>query len=361
MSWDSVLFFLLTLCVASIGAFLVSRIKKLPAAEMIGAILAVAVFNVSTGHAIFPLQLKILTQSAAGAIVGVKIDKAGLLDLKRILVGSLVFIFFIILLSSGMGFFLSEVSDMSLITALFCCAPGGTMEMTLAASDIGGDPSKVVTFQIFRLLFVIGFFPSLFTAIKRLLKRIKRIQPHLSVSVDEKMELSFQGEIQPDRKAMLLTSVLVLAAGYVGYYTRIPAGAIIFSLIASMLLNFKTGKAQLPKMALPIARTFSGALVGCTVTYSDILSLRDCAWLILLMIVGYLFMTLICGTLFSLTCKVDLMTALCSLCPGGATDIALMTGDIGADQAKVAVIQVLRLILTIVCFPLISMLISKFF
>ena len=71
------------------------------------------------------------------------------------------------------------------------------------------------------------------------------------------------------------------------------------------------------------------------------------------------FLCAIAGTIFTLVgpdqlsklTKLDLTTSLFASAPGGVSDMAIIASELGADPAKVAALQTLRLIVVIVLFP----------
>ena len=65
MNGNEIIFLILTLTIGILGGYLADK-KKIPAAFMIGALFAVAIFNIFTDRAFLPTSFKFITQVATG-------------------------------------------------------------------------------------------------------------------------------------------------------------------------------------------------------------------------------------------------------------------------------------------------------
>lgn len=136
--------------------------KKVPAAFVIGPLLTTSIVNI-LGISLPSIHdfFLILAQLTIGIGLGLMITFE---DLK--LGGKYCGYYFLtsillIIASFGFGYLFSLVTDLDIATAILSLAPGGLVEMVLTASVIDANPAIVSSLQFIRLLFIIGFVPSI--------------------------------------------------------------------------------------------------------------------------------------------------------------------------------------------------------
>lgn len=159
-----------TMLVAVAGGLLGYRLK-LPAGALIGSMLAVAAYNLISERAHVPHGVRVGIQIMAGAIIGMRVNREALLTLKTLLLPALVIVLSVLVINFAVGFLLYRLTRLDLATCLFGSAPGGVVEMTLAAEALGADPAKVAVMQLLRLFSVLSFMPFLLRAAVLLLNR----------------------------------------------------------------------------------------------------------------------------------------------------------------------------------------------
>lgn len=337
-----------TLLSAIVGACSAAKLKW-PAAPMIGALVSVSVFNIFTGFASIPVEVKVLTQIIAGIFIGSRITKKDLMQLRK-MVGPVVFALGTLIgfcLLMGYGIYLG--SDVNLPTGLLSTAPGGLVDITLISEDLGAAPATVSVFQITRLFSVLALFPLL-------LKSVILNQPD-DFSQNEVIAPSSQSK--ENKVNLLLTLAVAMLSGFIGKMTQIPAGTLIFSMIGCSTLNILFNRTYMPKIIRSGAQTCAGALIGSSVTLSAILELKTCLLPALLMIGGYFILNIGLAFLLKRFANIDFVTAFFACAPGGATDMTLMSGDFGANVAWVSVFQIIRSVSIIVIYPFIVMLFTS--
>ena len=132
MNGNEIIFLILTLVIGILGGYLANK-KKVPAAFMIGALFAVAIFNVFTDRA-------------------------------------LVMVVLMIAFSFVLSFIMSHFLGIDYMTSFFATAPGGIMDISLIAYDFKANTSQVALLQLIRLISVISFVPFLQ---KNVMKEVK--------------------------------------------------------------------------------------------------------------------------------------------------------------------------------------------
>lgn len=339
---------------AAVAGGLLLKLFKVPAGAMIGAMAAVALLSIFTGEAFFPSEIKMVVQMIAGAFIGVGIQKKDVLALKRSIVPAVILVAAIILLTLTMGFLLCLFTGYDLATALFCCAPGGVVDMALISYDMGADSSVVSVFQLIRLISVISLFPHLVTRVVRLFGK-RRGREREDGTAAEQNAAPAEDPAPSGKcrgwKEILITIAVGGASGTVGYLLGLPAGTLVFSMAGVAAQNILFGNAYLPRPVKTGAQICSGALIGEGITLAAVIGLKDAVVPALLFLLGhFLISASLSFGLYRFT-NLNLPTAFFSCAPGGLSEFSLIAGDFGADMSKVTTFQLLRVVCVIGFYP----------
>ena len=100
--WSGILFFIITLSVAALGSFVAQKIK-MPAGAMMGAMISVAFFNFIFGKGFFPEELRTVVQVFSGAMIGCKVAKKDVVELKYIVIPTVILLIFMIAMNIALG------------------------------------------------------------------------------------------------------------------------------------------------------------------------------------------------------------------------------------------------------------------
>lgn len=354
---------LVTLLVGLTGGTLFLKLK-FPAGAMVGAMVLVAIFSVVTGKAEMPLNVRVVTQMVAGAFIGASVQYKDLLALKKILLPAFLMMFMMISLDVFMGYLMYRATDLDLTTALMASAPGGIMDISLIAADIGADSSKVALLQLMRLMTVMAFFPMMIKKISLKLNpvagEVKSDEP-LVVTEEELARIKNQWYLSRHfRENLLLTLGIATVAGFLGFYLGVPAGALTFAMIATALLNILTGRGYMPVTLRLVTQMLAGTLIGVRMTYQDLIALKEILIPALLLISGIIIINLTVGYLLDRITRIGLITALISSVPGGVSDMALIAGELGGDQSKVAILQLFRYVFVVAFYPVLIRFLMSF-
>ncbi|SMC78999.1 AbrB family transcriptional regulator [Sporomusa malonica] len=102
-----------------------------------------------------PNSVIALAQIFVGIRMGIDVDFGSLSNWKTIALSSLLSVSAVIGILFGIAFIFSQLYSMSLVTAFISMSPGGMSEMGLTAITANADLPTVVSYQLFRLLFVL--------------------------------------------------------------------------------------------------------------------------------------------------------------------------------------------------------------
>lgn len=351
MNGNEIIFLILTLAIGLLGGYLANK-KKVPAAFMIGALFAVAIFNIFTDRAFLPTYFKFVTQVATGTFIGSKFRTEDVKMLRKVIIPGMVMVVLMIAFSFILSFIMSHFLGIDYMTSFFATAPGGIMDISLIAYDFKANTSQVALLQLIRLISVISFVP-FFT--KKCYERSKNKKASFEKKIENEInEIDEEEKIfNKSEKSLTITIVIGIIGGIIGYFSHLPAGTMSFAMAFVAFFNVKTQKAHMPLPLRKLIQTFGGALIGARVTLADIVALKTLVLPIILIIVGFCLMNVLVGFFLYKTTKFSLSTALLSASPGGMSDISLMAEDLGANGPQVASMQFLRAIFIVGVYPLI--------
>ncbi|GLC29889.1 AbrB family transcriptional regulator [Clostridium omnivorum] len=353
----------ITSIIGLIGGLIALRFK-VPAGAMVGSMLIVAIFNVITGKAYMPQDVKVITQMAAGAFIGAGIRYKDVMDLRKMIKPAILMVASMITLDTFMGYIMYNITGIDLVTSLFACAPGGIVDMSIISGDLGADSSKVALLQLVRLMSVMTLFPVMMKFISSHISDSKGINDSLEKNDEmENKELCSDmsksekkivqvGNGKKDR-AINLTLTLGIAAvfGLAGYKLGVPAGAMTFAMVAVAALNVIFERGYMPLNLRRLTQVFAGVLIGERMTYGDIIALKSVILPAFILLIGIIAVNLLIGFFISRASGLDLITSLLASTPGGVSDMAIIAKDLGGDAPKVAILQLARYVCVIAIFP----------
>ena len=152
-----------------------------------------------------------------------------------------------------------------------------------------------------------------------------------------------------------MNALLTLAAGIMGWRIaarlKLPAPAMLGSMIAVGLTNILFDYAALPLAVKVFAQAISGAFIGLQINRSDLGRLKSLIVPFLILAVLLTANTFVVGIVIRQLCGWDWMTALLACVAGGVTDISLIAMEMGADVGTVAMMQTSRLVGVLLFFP----------
>ena len=250
-----------------------------------------------------------------------------------------------------LGFLIYLCSPLDLLTALMCAVPGGMSDTPIIAADLGADAPKVALLQFVRMSAGIGLFPSL-------IARITRNEP-----ADPPPEASAAAKSGGRGTAgrFALTLAVSLLCGAAGKKLGIPAGTLIFAMAGVIVLKLGWDRAFLPLWAKRLAQVLSGAYIGSGITAADLPELRYLLLPALLLLAGYLCNSLLTGHLLHRRFGFSLKVAMLAATPAGASDMALISADLGVNSKELVELQLIRMVVVVSVFPQIISLVAALF
>ena len=340
---EYMLYFVLTVIIGLIGAYLAAKIK-LPGGVMVGAMITVAAFNIITGKGTFPEIFKTFLQVASGIIIGTRVSKKDLKELKLIVFPTIILLIFMMLMNITLGFLVNKVGGLDIATSLFATSPGGLSDMALLSEDMGANSAYVTLLQLVRLLTIYFCLPAI---IQKIYAKELSEKKTVARSTEEREEISDKEQI----KRLIMTILVGSAGGALFYYLGVTSGAMIGSMIAVAAFNIFTGKGYCPKVMSRITSVGSGCFLGLKIDMESVLGLTSLLLPTGIIVTGVLAFAFTTAFVINRLTKLDFSVALMASTPGGMQEISLLSEELGTDTPKIAVMQTCRLMFVVSFFP----------
>lgn len=346
----SVLHFAVTLICCFAGGMLFKKLK-VPGYMLLGAVITAAALNIAFDAAYMPLTAKLAAQVIAGAFIGSTIERSDLMRIKNVAKEAVILICGYLLMNITMGLLIYLVSPLDLMTALFCTVPGGMNDTPLIAAEMGADASKVVVLQFARMMMGIGVFPGMIAFICRNEERQEII---------EEAPVRVVAEQVKTLPIFFITMGTAAVFGIIGYILGIPAGALVFSIIGMMILKLLWNKYYLPPWIKRLAQLLSGAYIGSSIQMQSVIELRYLVLPVVIVIVGYALYCFLGGRILQRFCGMSRKEGMLACTPAGASDMALLSMDMGVQSSDLVVLHVIRLLTVSTIFPQVVRLIATY-
>ncbi len=326
----------ITLSCATVGAVMAKKMK-LPLPFFLGSILGAACYNLITGSAYLWPEIKTFVQIISGAFLGGRFTKNDIRDIKKNMLPILLLLSMFTLNTLLCGGLVHFLASTDYLTGFFGCIPGGLSEITIQASYTNADLVAVTMMQLCRQIFSLIVLPSF------LLRKYKKNE---YINKDESL-----GN-KSDNRSFVITLLIASIAGYVGKASGLAAGTLLFSMIAVMLYNFKTEKAYIPMLFKEGCKIFTGAIIGCSITWLALKNIVNFIVPIIIILTSYTLLM----TVYSKICVkmnwMDSITSKFAAIPAGVSDMALIASELNVDLSRIAVIQVMRLLYVSAIMPM---------
>jgi len=363
-----------TLLVALTGGIIGYKLK-LPAGAMLGAMFFVVIFNLATEKGYFYSDIRVGVQILSGVMIGSRIGKKDILELKQIILPMVILLISMVILNITFGMAIYRFSDLDVATSLFATAPGGLSDMALISEELGANPAYVGLLQLFRILTLFTFFPSLFKKIVISYRNKKGIvvETDASAATDTASPAAagtgetkkIAGIKEKLLSQNMLRLYLLIAIGSIAglflRYLNVTAGAMVGSMIVSAVFCVFKGKIDFPANLRVVMQSLSGAYLGTQLNRQNIMQTRELVVPLLIMFVGIFMFVFAVSFFMHKVTGLDLAVCLLSSTPGGVSEMSLLSEDLGADTPKIAIMQTVRLFSVILTFPAMLSVIISFF
>lgn len=144
-------------------------------------------------------------------------------------------------------------------------------------------------------------------------------------------------------RELVVTFGLAVSGASAFLAVGVPAGGLIGAVVFVGTFNLVTGRGtSLPRPIRNGASAVMGAVIGSMVTRSVLIDLGTGAVLALIFTAFILAVGVGAGLLLSRWAGIDRKTAILATCPGGMVEMAVIAEHVGADQAAVLGVHLVR-------------------
>ena len=338
----------ITMSTALAGAVAGKKLK-LPAAFMTGSMIAVILMNFMIGRAYCPASAKPYVQVIAGAFIAMSITRQTVKDMRLIVKPLLAYLGCLLIWALFCGLIMHLLGGLDPVTAFLSCVPGGLTDISLLSLDMGANTPQVTTLQTLRMIMAVGVFPLLTRGFVARFGHRFEWPGAVRETVREAGDRPDSQRKTPQN--MVITMAVAAAGALIGITVGIPSAAMTGAMIASAAWNVVTGRVFIPGELRKLTQIVAGAIIGAMVTRADILSIGTMIVPFLIIIGEYLIFDFVIAPVLAKVFRMDLLTMILACTPAGASDMALIAGDMGGEISDVAVFHVVRLCVVLTVFP----------
>ncbi len=331
------------LCILSLIAMIVLELAAVPAALLLGPMLAAVFVATLLGRIPTPHWPVLLAQGVVGCLIARNISYSIITTAVHDWPLFIICVVIVIMTSFGIGTLLAHLRILPWTTAAWGCAPGGASAMTLLAESRSADHRMVAIMQYLRVALV----SLVASIISRLLS-----PPSAAAAAGVVWFTPMTGDTA-------ITGAVILT-GMLGRMLRIPSGGILVPLIVGATLQ-ASGilMLDLPPWLLAISYAVIGWNIGSGFTRQI---LAHAARVLPQIAAATVTLIAICAgysVILSIASGIDALSAYLALSPGGADAVAIIATGSPVDTPFVMAMQVLRMLVILLIVPAFSQKFSR--
>ncbi len=339
------------------SGWLVFSILRIPVPTMLGAMTFVIIFRVFSWPIFEPPELLFpFLQIILGLFVGSKFNRKTFRDFKTMVVPALIIIIWVIIGTTGLGYFLSNISNMDFITAFLSSVPGGVAELGVIALAVGATVPTVMFFQVLRVFTSLVLFSLIFSPKNREKGNIQKKVGWLFVkSLMEKgnlqdmvaknfIKLKEELGSHPWKK-LFIGFAIATVGGFTGRYIQFPAGELFGSMIFVMAFGLGGYKVQSPPVAARrVMELGIGAIIGYGFSAEILKETFNLFPYAIIMLVILLGMSYIVALIIKRLTSWDFQVCMIACAPAGLTAMTILADSLDSDPVKVSILHLTRVL-----------------
>ena len=155
------------------------------------------------------------------------------------------------------------------------------------------------------------------------------------------------------------TIAAAVIGGLAAIKLKVPAGALIGSMVAVAVMNVVLDNAYIPVDWKFYTQISTGAYIGAKISRADVRGMRSILKPAVLLALAMITVTAGMGILIWRTTDLSPATALFGIAPAGITDMTLASMEFDAEPSVVALLHTVRIFFTICIMPFMIRLIEK--
>ncbi len=329
----------------SVTLVVIAEILRVPAALLIGPMIAAIAIGANDGTIRVPVPVFVLAQSVIGCMIGRSIPISVLAEFGRnwpVFVSGIVSV---IVAASALGLLLSRWQVLPGTTAIWGTSPGASTTMIVMSEAYGGDIRLVAVMQHLRVVGVA-----------------------IAATMVSRIWAGSAGGVPPSAAwfpavawaPFLMTMLFAAGCAVAATVLRIPAGAILIPLVGGMVLQ-ESGwmTIELPPALLAISYAIAGWSIGLRFTRPI---LRHTFRALPIMLASTVTLIALCGAIAAalvVVAGIDPLTAYLATSPGGLDSVAIIALSSNVDVRFVLAMQTARLVVALIISPIIARFLAR--
>ncbi|SMF78184.1 hypothetical protein SAMN06265365_13617 [Tistlia consotensis] len=321
------------------------ELPGIPAALLLGPMIAGIVVGTNSGRLKVPAPLFWFAQAVIGLLVAGSVDAGILATFAESWPLFVAVILAVISASSLLGWLMARWQVLPGTTAVWGFSPGAASAMMLMADAFGADARLVAFMQYLRVLFV--------AVTASLVAQVFLAGPMAAgAAVDWFPAL--------DWPSFGPTLALVVGGALVGRFLPIPAGSLLVPMILGGALSISgVLRIALPEWLLAISYALIGWNIGLAFTRRILLHATRALPKIALSIAALIAFGACLGFAVNRLLGVDPLTAYLATSPGGLDTIAIIAASAKVDVSFVLGLQTARFLMVLLLGPFLARMIAR--
>ena len=294
-----------------------------------------------------PTYVTTFFQVIIGVMIGCRFKKEQLSTMKSLLLPGILSSVWMIVISLGVGYFLTRFTVIDLGSALYGSVPGGLFEMGLIALTFNLSVPVVTLLQFVRILSISVSLPFIVTKCNN---NVAKEGGECQFSAD--MNNYHYNNSKTDFPNILLALFLGGIGGYTANYLGLPVGGLLGAMIViGFLKSVGVQLKELPKWLIIGTQIVLGGYLGTTFTPKMVSTLQSLLIPVVFFSVFVVLNGILVGFLFYRFLKWDLATSLLATAAGGVSLMTLTAIEVNADPVRVSILHSLRLAIILLTMP----------
>ena len=335
------------LLVLSLGLAAIFDVVHLPAAVLLGAMLASISVAVADGSPRIPRKAFVVAQSIVGCLAARSITSEIYASIREDWPLFLLVTIIIILACAGMGWILAKKQVLPGTTAVWGTSPGGASVMTLMSDSHGGDMRLVGIMQYMRVVFV--------SVLAMCIARLWADVPTTPTGVAHTAWFA-------DVNWVALGETLLLACAGILFakYLKLPSAPLLLPLFLGSYLQIQgIMEIVLPPWILAPAYIVIGWSIGLRFTRQTLMQVGR---VLPSMLFSIVWLVTICGVIavaLTYLTHIDPLTAYLATSPGGFDSVVIIAASSNVNVPFVMAFQVARLLIVFAIGPMLVRFIAR--
>ncbi len=342
---------LVLLFIISYLGYWLFELIRFPASRIVGPIIVVALIQMFGITFSSPVFLKMLFSSIFGVYLGLRFDQTALKQLKVSIIPAAFLSIIYIGITILYGKILMQVSSMDHNTAFLSVIPGGVAEAGVLAVSFGANLSQVSSFQLVRYLSIVMIMPLIS---KYIISPIVKRSGESNKPVETSLPQLDESSLNSIHYSALWLFVVGAIGSFLFYKIHFPAALLLgatFFVALTQLISPRPFKRP-PEFLYSYAQIGMGAIIGTSFTRENFSAVAGLVVPMLLLTFMIVTTSVILGFIFSKIFKMDYMTGLMSVLPGGLSTMVILAEAFDVDIVTISTLQLARLLTAVAVIPI---------